>query len=70
MSPVTLTLDTPKKLSNVEKEEQEVKELDKDTSVDISAKGQEGPNESGPHIEVNKDEKNHIWVLLLSLALM
>lgn len=56
MSPIhSNTSDTLKKPSNKDKEEQE-RETKKDTSVDISTKGQEGPQVLGRHIQVNKEE--------------
>ena len=50
------TPNTPKRPFNVDKEEQEAEEPNKDNSVDISTKGQEGPKESRTHIEVNNEE--------------
>lgn len=57
MSPIHAdTLDTPQKPLDVEKGEKEVEENNKDTSLEISTKGQEGPNVLEPQIEENKEE--------------
>ena len=58
MSPVRVnTPDTLEMPSDAEKEQQEEVETYKDTSVGIATKGQEGPQVSCPHIEVNKEDQ-------------